>query len=161
MDEALAEMSAAVQLDRSYLPGHVYLYNAQSTAERYEDALQTLRAAAHLSPRNPHIRLALAWILATCPDEGVRDGTEALTNARLAQSSAPPGSYDLLDVLAAAHAEAGELEAAIETAMQAVQIARRQDRRADVAAIQRRLQGYRDGNPCQAKPRVLLPSMLR
>ncbi len=163
VDEAIPELSTAVQLRRDDLPGYGYLYNAQCTTKRYEDAARTLRAAAHLSSRNPHIRLALAWLLATCPDEEVRDGAEALSNVRIAQASLPPGasSFDMLDVLAAAHAEAGELEAAVEAARQALQIARQQGRQKEAAAIQRRLQGYRDGQPSRARPRVLLPSMLR
>ena len=64
----------------------------------------------------------LARILATCPDPNLRDGGEAL---RLADESARATGYQhylFLDTLAAAYAETGNFEQAVQWQMKAVEL---------------------------------------
>jgi tetratricopeptide (TPR) repeat protein len=90
---------------------------------RLEEAASVLRSAHDLFPRQADITLALAWILATAPDEQLRDGEAAmrLLNPLLRERRGPR----LLDAYAAAQAATGEFAAAIRTADEAIAALRR------------------------------------
>lgn len=81
---------------------------------RYVEAIQWIREGLERDPALPELRFRMAWMLATCPVESVRDGADAL---RLARSLCPQEDCDdplLLDVLAAAYAETGRFDEAEE-----------------------------------------------
>lgn len=56
----------------------------------------------------------LAWIRATCPDPAVRDGRRAVEAATRMCELAGGGDHRAFDTLAAAYAEAGDFDAAVE-----------------------------------------------
>jgi tetratricopeptide (TPR) repeat protein len=56
----------------------------------------------------------LAWVLATAPDETVRDGKRAVKLAKRAMRMAGPQALFAADTLAAAFAESGDFDSAIE-----------------------------------------------
>ena len=99
----------AVTLDR--------LGRAREAVEQYQQALRL----------NPGMLLALnnlAWIRASNPDAGVRDGKEAV---RLAEQACELTGHKrplFLGTLSAAYAEAGRFDEAVETATQAEALAR-------------------------------------
>ena len=76
-------------------------------------ALELLEGAEE-GKRTPLLKARLAWILATSPDESVRDGERALRLAGEALASAPADDADILAAYAAAQAETGDLEGAID-----------------------------------------------
>lgn len=65
----------------------------------------------------------LAYILATSPEDGVRDGKRAIDLAETAQLLEEKPSPDVLDTLAAAYAEAGQFDRSIETENKAINLA--------------------------------------
>lgn len=97
----------------------------------------------------------LAWLLATTPDPAVRDGKRALGLARRAVERSPGAAA--LDALAAALAETGQFQAAVDTQQRAIE-ALRTAGAGDTAqagpldALRSRLQRYRDGRPWRAEP---------
>jgi uncharacterized protein len=93
------------------------------------------------------LRGTLAWLLATCPDESIRDGARAV---ELAESlCAGPAKDDpwALDTLAAAYAEAGAMTKAVATAEQALRLANDEHAEALAKAVEQRLATYRAGQP--------------
>jgi TPR repeat protein len=86
------------------------------TVAKAEAALRWLRAAA--AQDHPQGRNGVAWLLATSKYERLRDGATALAEARRATEIAP--SATTLDTLAAAYAETGDFDNAIETQQQAI-----------------------------------------
>ena len=56
----------------------------------------------------------LAWLLCTAPDDKVRDGKRALAGAKKACELTDHKNGGYLDTLAAAHAEVGEFDKAVE-----------------------------------------------
>ena len=89
----------------------------------HAEAVAVLREELDRQPGHPEIGLLLAWTLATSPDSGVRDGAEALGLA--GQSREGVGDrWDVLDTLAAAHAETGDFDQAVELARRALELAR-------------------------------------
>ena len=99
--------------------------------------------------------MALAWILATSPDDGVRDGLRAV---RLAERwlSMPETQRDgrRLDILACAYAEAGRFEEAKHTADRAIAMAREADKPDLTAAMTARLELFKQGHPYRAHRNV-------
>ena len=73
----------------------------------YEQACQT--DDRHIAALNN-----LAWVLATAPDESVRDGSRAVRLARRAMRMAGPKATFTADTLAAAFAESGDFDSATE-----------------------------------------------
>jgi tetratricopeptide (TPR) repeat protein len=74
----------------------------------------------------------LAYLLATCPDEAVRDGPKAVRMARriVEESDARDPAY--LDTLAVAYAETGDFERAVGTGRRALEVARAQEAQPEV-----------------------------
>jgi lysophospholipase L1-like esterase len=91
--------------------GQILLAHHLASQADWQGAVQRHRQAVVSAPDEPQARLGLAWLLATSPDDAVRDGHEALSLI----DQTPAGAIDslmLLDVRAAALAEVGNFEAA-------------------------------------------------
>jgi WD40 repeat protein/serine/threonine protein kinase len=76
------------------------------------EAAHAYRKAAELRPGAASVHFELAWLLATCPDEGVRDVPRALEHARRAVALQPDGWLPR-QTLGVALYRAGDWEAAI------------------------------------------------
>jgi tetratricopeptide (TPR) repeat protein len=82
-------------------------------AKDYEDFLKT-------DGNNIGILNNLAWLLATCPDDQVRDGRRAVTLAEKAVELTERKSATYLDTLAAAYAEARRFDDAVRVQQEAL-----------------------------------------
>lgn len=152
---AIMDCTEAIRLDPASAHAYVARASARFQAGDYDRAIQDIETAMRISPTNPGAMDALAWLRATCPDAGFRDGASALEWAHKAgdlEGWAHAGNFD---TLAAAHAEAGDMPAAIVAQEQAVAMQTRtfatpRDRRAYAAALEH----YRAGTPCRDEPGV-------
>jgi tetratricopeptide (TPR) repeat protein len=111
------------------------------------DGLRHLREAMRLAPDSPLALNELAWLLATGPDAALRNGPEALQLAEHACAVANRGNPVLLDTLAAAYAEAGRFPEAINTAQEAVSLARTAGNEAAVNRAENLLEFLQSGRP--------------
>jgi tetratricopeptide (TPR) repeat protein len=108
-------------------------------------AVAQCRAVLAREPQSFHALNNLAWILATCPDAGVRDGAEAV---KLAQAACQlTGNQDAitLGTLGAAYAEAGQFTNAVAAAEQAIALANASGNAGFARANQQLLRLYRAG----------------
>ncbi len=94
----------------------------------------------------------LAWILATCPDGSVRNGTEAVQCAEEACALTSFRQSGMVGTLAAAYAEAGRFSEAISMAEKAVSLATDAGDMQFAAANQQLLLLYRAGKPYHENP---------
>ena len=85
----------------------------------------------------------LAWLLATCPDAGVRDGARAVKLAERACEAAGHKTVALMDTLAAAYAAAGRYDDAVRAASSARE--KTPDGSPLAAELESRLELYRSG----------------
>ncbi|RJP34413.1 MAG: hypothetical protein C4547_10825 [Phycisphaerales bacterium] len=121
-DEAARYRPSSGPADRV---GGVFLSLSDALSRRGldADAAAALREGLSISEGHAAMSLQLAWLLATSADADVRHAAEAL---RLAEPLARRGDRArVLDVLAAAQAESGRYEEAIESARKALDLAER------------------------------------
>jgi len=90
---------------------------------RTREATTEYRAAIRLNPFMPDALNNLAWILATHPDAQVRNGVEALELAERACRMSDFKHPVFLSTLAAAYAETGDFDRAIQTDARAAELA--------------------------------------
>lgn len=90
---------------------------------RDKSAVKVLRLFAARAPDHAGILNNLAWILATSPDEQLRDGQQAVQLAEQANAVTGGRNPGVLDTLAAAYAAAGDFDQAVRVATEAQHIA--------------------------------------
>lgn len=102
-------MTAPAALADSALLGEIA--QAASAQQLFTIERSVWKGALLSAPADEQALSGLAWLLATCPDDRIRAGVEALRVARLAVAAAP-GSTRARAALSAALAEVGDFEAA-------------------------------------------------
>ncbi|MEY2726286.1 MAG: hypothetical protein RLZZ458_2153 [Planctomycetota bacterium] len=94
--------------------------NAQLMQQKYADALNCYRSSIAATPLSTDAHANLAWLLATCPDAAIRDGKQALDHADAAHKLALLRPGFALSAMAAAHAELGNWNDAVNYETQAI-----------------------------------------
>lgn len=89
----------------------------------YSNSAACYRQVMEWNPDHPFARAQLAWLLATCPDNATRNGSEAVLLARKLPAMSGGRSARAYDILATAEAEAGNYERAVEMAESALRAA--------------------------------------
>ena len=93
-----------------------------AAAGKFADALKRYEEAIRLDPAFPWSANNLAWVLATCPDEKLRDGLRAIEFARKAIKVPGVEVPDFINTLAAAHAAAGEFDVAVRLCRKSIEM---------------------------------------
>jgi tetratricopeptide (TPR) repeat protein len=113
-DEAITDFTAAIEL---YPENEVSYRNRALAHTRKKDfakAAEDYAKAVEANPESAIARNGLAWLLCTAPDEKVRDGKRAVESAQKACELTEFKNGGYLDTLAAAYAEVGEFDKAVE-----------------------------------------------
>ncbi len=122
----------------------------------YDRALAVYEELLRDDPENLGALNNLAWLLATCPEAKLRDGKRAVELAARACQLTLRLSGDLnssyLDTLAAAHAEAGDFETAVEVQREAIGMLPPEDPNAK--GFRDRLEGYTASKPYRDRGQV-------
>lgn len=125
---------------------------ALAAAGRYEAAVQHYRAALEAAPAYGQAMNGLAWLLATCPEDRLRDGAQAV---KLAGTVADGTGHQMPQVeitLAAAHAEAGDFPQALKAAELAQTLAAPSGDSNLIARCTQVLEAVRRGKPFREAP---------
>jgi tetratricopeptide (TPR) repeat protein len=92
---------------------------------KYAEALKEFNYLISLHPRPVTLARALsdrAWFQATCPDSSFRNGQQAVKDAKAACSIMRWKDEDMIDTLAAAYAETGDFDSAVQYVSQALSV---------------------------------------
>jgi len=118
---------------------------------RPPDAARELRASLEAAPGWFVATRNLAWLLATTPDDGLRDGAEAVRLAEAACNASEWRDARSLDALAAAQAERGSFEEASANAERAARTAEGAGDTALAAEIRARARLYAGRKPYRGR----------
>jgi tetratricopeptide (TPR) repeat protein len=145
--EATPFLEKAVRQNPTSAEWHGYLGLALAAQGRPHDAVPQYETALRLDPANVAAMDHLARLLAMCPDDAVRNGARAVELAEQACRMTGDRNADLLDTLAAAYAEAGRFDKAVEAARRAIALADQAGQAALANDIRARLEGYQARRP--------------
>lgn len=156
LDQVLQANDANWQAHR--LQGEILLSQGEhaDAVIAYEKALNLMPEAVSSEIRSSLLN-NLSWLLATSPIDEVRDGNRSLELGLQACELTKYSQAHILSTLAAAYAEQGNFEKAIEFSEKAVELGRK-DGNEQLEQLESELKSYRDKKPWrekqEAKPEV-------
>ena len=147
LDEAAACYRTAIQLKPNYVEPQGNLKLILSQCEALRQALAQRRAALRRHPDNIILLNDIAWRLATCPVDSLRDGPTAVELAQRAVRLTGGREPAVLGTLAAAQAEAGRYAEAARTARRALKLAEQQNKQSLAESLRAKISLYESGVP--------------
>jgi Flp pilus assembly protein TadD len=142
LDEAVQHFRQALQCEPANPQMHFNLAVALARQKQFAEAIAQYRQALSGPVQSADACNNLAWLLATCLQSELRNGTEAVAWASRAVQMAGEDDPDLLDTLAVAYAEAGNFDEADRIAQRAAELAGSRGSTDQAAAIRARLKLY-------------------
>ncbi len=148
----------AVELDPASFGLRYRLALTQQMLGETQEALENYEAVLRLRPAERGALNNIAWIYATHPDPQFRNGAKAVDLLR-PLAVAEDCDADLLDTLAAAYAEAGRFDDALQTEEMALHRAGGNEKTPEsIGDMQRRAGLYKKRQPYLDQPLLGLPS---
>jgi Flp pilus assembly protein TadD len=147
VDEAITHFQQAVELRPDYVDAHINLGNAFLQKGNVVEAGAHFQKALDIKPTDLLGQKDQAWLMATCPDASLRNGSKAVALARQANALAGGENPLILHTLAAALAEAGRFPEAVETARRALRLAGAQSNTRLAGALESEMKLYQAGAP--------------
>jgi tetratricopeptide (TPR) repeat protein len=146
IDDAILHCNTAIAIDSHCALAYGSLGYALVCRGQVKEAIPRLEKAIELKPDYAEALNNLAWLRSTNPDAAIRDGGESLRLALCAEELTPELA-DAQDTLAAAYAETGQFDKAVEAARKGVELAEKASNRASAEGIKSRLKLYGAGRP--------------
>jgi len=142
-DGALADYAEVMRLDPLDHQAYRLRAGVYIDQKKYGEAIADYNVAARLFPNDGALNNDRAWLLATCPSETYRNGAQAVKDATLACELCGFKTYNRLGTLAAAYAEAGDFDKAVEWQKKCLALTPATHRQAQLT----RLRLYESGKP--------------
>ncbi len=144
--KAAKQFQAVAEGQHEFALAHLKTAQALKTAGQTEEALRFYRSANEIKPDWTPAVVGLAWILATHPDEQLRDPQKAIQLTEAMANAEKPHPV-LLDTIAAAYAALEKFDQAMEFGNKALQVASSAGMNELAKRIEKRLRLYRDQKP--------------
>jgi protein O-mannosyl-transferase len=132
-------------------PDNIEVHNMVGTVliqqGRIREGVEEWQKVLAIQPDNGNAMSNLAWVLATSPDESLRDGTKAVQLAEQALRISGGRIPIILRTLAAAYAESGRFSEAIQTAQQGIELANSQGNPGLATEVQGNIALYQERRP--------------
>ena len=138
--EALPCLTRVIRLDAQNARAFETLGRVRQLQEKHQEAVQATSTAA--------------WLMATSANAMVRDGRKAVELAAKLVHNDGGREPKSLDILAAAHAEAGDFAKAVENEKKAVELAAKAGHKPLAAAMRQRLALYERRQPFRETPKT-------
>lgn len=122
LDEALLHFRDALRIEPGSADTHYNIGHALKWRGELIEAVSHFQQAVRLKPDGAPALTSLAWILATAPEETVRNANQAVRFAERAVDLTGRRDVEAIDVLAAAYAAAGLFDRALETSQEAIRL---------------------------------------
>jgi Tfp pilus assembly protein PilF len=147
-DLALKDCNAALRLDRTIVEAALLRADSNARLGKYAEASKEYDYLVSLHPKTVTLARVLsdrAWFYATCPNGSFRKGQQAVKDAKVPCSIMAWQDEDMIDTLAAAYAETGDFNLAVQYAAQALAV--KDISSADAKRIQRHLESFQQHKP--------------
>ena len=146
-DEAMGHFQKVLELSADSADAHYGLGNAFSQKGMTAEAILQYQKTLQIKPVNPEVQNNLAWLLATCPEASLRNGSKAVELARQANDLTGGGNPVILHTLAAAFAETGRLGDALQSVQKAIALAQTAGRQDLADKFRVEMKRYQAGLP--------------
>ncbi len=149
---AICDYSKVIQRTPNEPEAYMARANAWYQSNEYAKAINDLIKASELHSDDPAVYNGLAWLLSTCPDNKLRNGKRALEMAQKAlEIVSLPGKQQYMSgvysTLAAAYAESGNYEKAVQYQLKAIELLRRDGQTKNISELEKPLKLYREQKP--------------
>ena len=141
-ENVVADAGQVLRLDPKDADAYVSRGNARLSLRQFDKALADFRGAVKA---DPYTHNDLAWLLATAPEEKLRNGKEALAAAMKACELSEWQDGVIIDTLAAAYAETGDFAEAVKWQKKAMEFSDLMED--DEEGAKARLALYLEGKP--------------
>jgi tetratricopeptide (TPR) repeat protein len=148
MEDAIVHYDAAVQLAPTDAYAAACRADLLTDVGRYSEAAAEYNRAIDIDSKSTQAQSGLAWLLATCPDSTVRNPDLAIQRAQTVIELGGEKDAVNFDTLAAAQANAGNFDAAMDSARKAIELAPADER----DAYKDRLLMYQQAKPYRIAP---------
>jgi tetratricopeptide (TPR) repeat protein len=149
-DDAIVQFKRAVELkpqSPTYVTG---LGDAFRQKKMAVEATACYRKALEIQPQFLPALIGITWMLATWPEASIRNGTEAVALAGIANQISMGNDPKVLRALAAAYAETGRFPEAVSTAQKAWALATAQSDKELTNELQTEIGLYQKNSPCRS-----------
>lgn len=147
LEDALEHFKKCLEFNPGIAQAHHNCGIVSFQLGRLTDALASYQKAIELSPDQLISINNLAWLLATLPEDALRDGRRAVLLGESARQLTGGGDPVVERTLAAAYAEAGRFNEATATARRARELALAAGNNDLAAAIRDQMESYADIKP--------------
>jgi tetratricopeptide (TPR) repeat protein len=137
--EAIPHLERALEISPGLVEARYHLGTALMMNGQRAQALVEWRQALRQAPDDLRVLNDLAWVLATCADASLRNGTEAVALGEHAVELTAGREPAPLATLAAAYAETGRFDKAVELENRATELATQQGNAPLAATLRSRL----------------------
>jgi tetratricopeptide (TPR) repeat protein len=144
-DGAIADFSRTIRLMPNQWEAYWLRSMAYMIQKDYDKAHQDCLRAIEIKPDEFNSMNTLAWIMATCPDEKLRNGAQAVEYATKSCDLTDWKKGMIIDTLAAACAESGDFQKAILWQKRAIELGI--DDPEEAKKMPDRLKLYQEGKP--------------
>lgn len=146
LEPACETFRKSLELDPSQPDARAVFAKALAARGDFAPAVAQLEKVMAAEPNNPSRANDLAWLLAVCPRDDVRDGAKAVRLAERACAVTGHRNPVFLSTLAAGYAETGRFPEAVATATRALGLVNPQDKHL-AQTVRQHLDLYRAGKP--------------
>lgn len=144
---ALGDLDEAIRLEPALAEAYAARAEVQIGMEHWRDAARDYRAAIRIDPELGRAYRGAAWLMATCPESGLRQPEMALRAAQKAREIEGDEDPGVIEVWAAALASAGRYHEAVQQQQRVVDLVG-----SDLEEPRDRLALYAAGRPFLSGP---------
>jgi tetratricopeptide (TPR) repeat protein len=147
IEAAIREYAKVISIQPKNADAHTSLANTLVRKGELREAIDHYETSLQIAPGSDTTLNNLAWLLSTCPEASLRNGARAIELAEKADQLSGRKNPTVIRTVAAAYAETGRFNDAIETAERALQLAVAQGDPALAGKLQMEIDLYRTGLP--------------
>jgi tetratricopeptide (TPR) repeat protein len=147
VDNAIMQYQQALEINPGFAETRFDLASAFQQKAQVKQAIAQYQKAIEIKPDFTAALNNLAYLLATAPQDSLRNGVKAVELARRASQSGAGNSPIVLGTLAASYAECGRYSEAVATAQRAMELANSQSNPAMADLLRSQIALYETGTP--------------